>query len=219
MLCVQVAAYIAAPYFTPFMLKKLELGYADYVALLAASFGAKILTLPVLGRFAKEHGARRLLWIAGFGIVPLAAGWTFSTDFTYLLILQVFAGCAWACYELATFLLLYETIPDEERTAVMTLYNMGNALAIVIGSTLGGWLLHGFGETHAAYAWVFAVSSAARLVTLPLLARVRRAAVGDPSVGLQTLTVRPSDGSIDGPILPSLHHREEEALTDSPTTR
>jgi uncharacterized membrane protein YkgB len=52
---------------------------------------------------------------------------------------------------------------------MLTIYNFGNALALVTGSLIGAAVLQGMGETHAAYLWLFAISTAMRVVSVSLL--------------------------------------------------
>ena len=103
------------------------------------------------------------------------------------------------------FLLFFETIDAKERTSVLTVYNVGNALATVVGSLLGWGLLKYLGETQSAYLTLFCVSSVARAVTLLQLARVS-GVFPRYVVPLFTrgLSVSPAIGSIDRPILPSI---------------
>ncbi len=172
LLSVQMAVQIAGPYFTPFMLKQLRFSYATYVTLVAASFIAKAIALPWLGRFAQRFGARRLLWLGGLGIVPISALWLVSQSWPYVLLLQAIGGLVWASYELAMSLLFFESIRADERTSVLTLYNLAHACATVGGALAGAAFLAFFGAHHAAYLALFAISSAARALTLVLLARV-----------------------------------------------
>ena len=172
MLSVQVTAQLAGPFFTPYLLGELKLEYLPYVVILATFFLAKVVTFPWLGRFAHRFGARRLLWIGGLGIIPLAACWLVSASVPYLIAVQAVAGIAWACYELGTFLLTLQIIPDRERTSILTLFNLVNAAAIVTGAATGGAVLRLLGEEKTTYLILFALSSAARLLTLPLLRRV-----------------------------------------------
>jgi len=210
LLSVQVAVHFAAPYFTPYMLKQLHLSYAEYMTLLAASFGAKIVMMPVLGRVSHRFGAHRLLVVGGLGIVPLSLLWLVSDHFGYLLVVQSLAGTFWGAYELATFLLVFETIDEEERTSVLTSFNFANALAMVGGSLVGGTLLHQLGETHGAYMVIFAASTSARLLTVSLLLRIPAEVAHPTPLAVRTVAVRPSAGSFDRPILASLPREGEE---------
>jgi MFS family permease len=208
LLAVAIASNLASPFFTPFMLGPLGLSYVEYVTLIAAAFVAKIVVMPALGKFAQRFGADRLLWIGGIGIIPLAGLWVVSHSFTYLLVLQLVAGCAWGAYELATFLLVFETIRERERTSVLTAFNFANALAVVGGSLAGGALLAMLGAGESAYALVFAVSSVMRGLSLALLARLAPIPVKIVPIAIRALALRPSIGALDRPIVTSLPPEE-----------
>jgi MFS family permease len=113
-------------------------------------------TLTIWGRVAKKTGARSLLWIGGIGIVPLSAGWLLSQHLAWLMMLQIIGGVFWAAYELAFFLLFFESIAEEERTSVLTLYNLLNTMAWVGGSLIGGVILFSF---DSSYGGVYGLTS------------------------------------------------------------
>ncbi len=168
-LAVQVAVQISGPYFSPFMLGQLRISYLDYVSLLATSFVAKILMLPACGRFATRFGVRRLLWVGGIGIIPVSGLWLYAQTFAQLVVLQFVAGAVWAAYELAMFLMFFEAARRDERTSVLTIFNLANAVALALGALIGGGLLKYLGQSREAYLVLFAVSSFARAGTLVFL--------------------------------------------------
>ena len=45
-------------------------------------------------------------------------------------------------------LMFFEAIPQRDRAGVLTLYNFGNAAALVIGSLIGAGILQTLGESH-----------------------------------------------------------------------
>ena len=184
-LAMQFAVQISGPYFTPFMLRQIEFSYFEYAILIGTSFLAKVVALPTWGRIAHRHGAKTLLVIGGIGIVPVAGFWVFSRSYPFLIAVQVLGGVTWAAYELAMFLLFFETIDEEERTSVLTWYNLANAMATAGGSLTGALFLKAFGERIDAYLWLFGISTFGRAATVGLLARVR--------VGRRTPAVEPQD--------------------------
>jgi MFS family permease len=169
--------------------------------------------MPAFGRLAQRVGAQRLLWIGGLGIVPLSAFWLMSTSLPFLLATQVLAGMAWGAYELGTFLLLLDTIRDEERTSVLTTFNLVHAVAIVGGSLAGGLLLKLLAEQQAAYMLLFALSAMGRAATIPMLLKITGTTRPLAAVGIRTLSVRPSAGSIDNPIVTSTQSERRAAAT------
>jgi hypothetical protein len=184
LLAMQAAVHLAAPFFSPFMLGPLDLSYGDFTILTSASFLARIAVLPFIGRIAQRRGTRRILWVGALGTCPLPALWLVSDSFAYLLGLQLLAGTAWSALELATLLSFFESIGQRERASLLTAYNLANALALALGSVAGGLVFRSLDGRPEAYAALFLLSSAARLLSLGLLLRVpeRRARGGVSAV-------------------------------------
>jgi MFS family permease len=206
----QVGVYIAGPFFVPYMLKELKFEYHHYALLIGASYVAKFVTLPWWGRLAHVTGAHRLLWIGAIGLIPLAGGWSISSNYYWLVVLQLLAGAAWGAYELALVLLFFETIPESERTSLLTLYNVANSMALAVGSIIGAAILNGLGVSAISYLWVFAASTLFRALTLVLLRRVPPTTVEAAEVPMRPMTVRLSGESLDAPYLPGLPDQTHE---------
>jgi MFS family permease len=169
--CFVFGTQMAAPYFTPYMLKELGFSYHAFMLVFGTSFLSKAILLPSIGRLASRVGALRLLWLSSLAIVPLALLWLPGRHVAYLCCVQVAAGACWAGYELAVMLVFFEQFDQRERTGVVTVYNLGIAVATVAGAACGGLLLRSLGETWQAYAVVFAVSCVARAAAIPILSR------------------------------------------------
>lgn len=169
LLAMQMAVQVSGPYFNPYMFVQLRLSYWSYVVLVCAAYVAKLAMLPTLGRVAERLGPQRMLWMSGLAIAPLPLLWTFSDDFTWLVLIQCYSGAVWAGHELAMLLLFFRGIPPEKRVAVLTVFNLASAAVYVAGSLVGGVLLSGFGTTRQGYAVLFGASTAARLASMLLL--------------------------------------------------
>ena len=174
--CLAFGAHFSGPYFTPYMLRERGFSYHAFMLVIATQFLAKAVALPALGRLGSRIGSVGLLHVGGLSVIPLAMLWLVSDDVWYLMGVQLVAGVSWAAYELALALLFFEAVPHRERTAVVTAYNLGLAVATVAGAGAGGLLLRACGEDSTAYLTVFVVSSLLRLAAVPLLRRVRVAA-------------------------------------------
>ncbi|MBX9789497.1 MAG: MFS transporter [Pirellulales bacterium] len=168
----QGAVQLSGPYFTPFMLKQMRLSYGLYVLLVGTTYVAKLLAAPWWARLAQRYGAQRLLWIGGAGIVPVAGLWLVSQSFAYLMCVQIVSGVCWAAYELAMLLLLFDSLPEEERISVLTLHNLAASMATAAGSLLGGFFLLVLGQNYEAYLALFGLSSAARAAMLLVMMRL-----------------------------------------------
>ena len=203
LVALQAGVNFAAPYFTPYMLGQLELGYGAYVALVAAAYGARVVTLPLWGRLGHRIGGQRLLWIGAVGIAPTAIPWVLTDHFGVLFAAQVGAGVVWAAFELGSFLALFERLPDGERTSLLALYNLANSAAIAAGSIAGGLVLWNLGRSAETYTFLFAGTVVLRLTALAILPRTpapARVPSAEP-LGARTIAVRPTLGSIERPIL------------------
>jgi len=206
----QLAVNVTSPYFTPYMLNHLSLGYASFVGLTATALVARVAALPVLGSFAERHGAHRLLVAGSVAIVPLPMLWIVSPSLMWLGSVQIAAGFAWAAFELATLLLFFDALDEERRTILLTRYNLANATAIVGGALLGATILHRLGASSTAYATLFTLSSAGRLLALSLLRRVPDLRPIHGAVATRPIAVRPSLGVLERPILAALSRRRAE---------
>ena len=130
-------------------------------------------TAPLLRLHLKLPRLHRLLHLGGLSVIPLASLWLVSANVWFLMGVQFVAGCCWAAYELALALLFFDAVPHRERTAVVTAYNLGIAVATVAGAAAGGLLLEALGEDRTAYYALFVISSLLRVATIPLLRGVR----------------------------------------------
>jgi MFS family permease len=231
LLAVQTAVQISGPYFTPYMLAQERLSYFSYMVLIGISYLGKVIALPLWGRVAHYAGARRLLWIGGTSIVPVAALWlaadlfapwqttlhlTFgslaldchlSAEMAYLGCIQLISGIVWAAYELAMLLMFFEAIPRQDRACVLTFYNFGNAAAQVLGGLIGAAILQLGHETHAAYMAIFGISSLVRLCTVPLLGRTPERAIEITQPATRVIAVSATEGPVERPILTSFSEK------------
>lgn len=205
MLCMTACVQISGPFFAPYMLGGLDLSYTVFAGLLCCSYIGRVAAMPVIGRFAKRYGPGNLLWVGGLGVVPMSAVWLISPSPWFLIFVQLLSGVVWASYEMATMLLLLETIPSNERTSVLTTQTALNAVMIVVGATCGALLFRALGGGVRAYHTLFIASASLRVGTIILLARVHIPAIGrlEPIL-FRTVSIRPQFGGIDRPLLPSM---------------
>jgi MFS family permease len=215
MLAVQLAVWMSAPYFTPFMLTHLKLSYGGFTVLICASLVVKVLCLPMLGRFCRKWGVNRTLWSSGSLIACVPALWILDGGYLYLLILQIVAGAIWAAFELAMLLAFFESIPKHQRLGLLTIFNVANAAAIALGAVVGGAVLSFFESGRGAYYVLFALSTAARLMPLLLLVKMPHLKLRTWFMATRSIAVRPSMGTIERPVLASLPAAVETSPTEA----
>jgi len=154
------------------MKEHLGLAYWQIMLVQFGTFGSKVVFLPMVGRLVRRHGPGRVLWIGAAMTTPAAGFWMLSDQLWYLVLLQVYVGLGWACWETGSFLLVFDTIPEDRRTPIMTIYQLALASVMVLGSVTGGLGLEYFGTGTDGYAAIFLLTCGMRVVTLLLLASI-----------------------------------------------
>ena len=211
---VQGMVQISGPFFTPYMLKHLQMSYMGFATLIATAFIAKIVALATWGKFAKRQGAQWLLLLGGVLIIPLSSLWIVSENFAWLMTVQALSGLAWAAYELGFFLMLFESVPVATRVRLLTIYNLANTSAWCGGALIGGTILSFIGPSSTAYFTLFAISTCGRtLAFIFLLTCCRGASSKIQQHGLKLLRMSAKPVPVQpSPIQPS------PALEASPVT-
>ena len=183
----QFSVAIASPFFTVYMLRDLHFSYLMFMANTAASVLAQFLALNMWGRISDRFGNRLILAATGLIIPLLPALWLFSTNYWYLIVIQVFGGLVWAGFSLSAGNFIYDLVPSPKRATYVAYHNVLMGVGVFFGAVLGGYLgmvlpreLRLGGET---YSWgsvllgVFLISSIARLLValifIPQLREVR----------------------------------------------
>ena len=120
----------------------------------------------MLGGIIQKFGARRVLLIGtagtALGVLMLAV----STNLAWITFVQVYSGVMWAAWELASFLVLLESIKHSERTSMMALYNFTTYFSIAAGSFIGAYVLEFMDTSGSAYVTIFILSGMLRLSVL-----------------------------------------------------
>lgn len=162
----QFGVYFSSAFFNPFMLQELRFSYTTFMIMLAASFIAKIFAQPLTKRIIEKIGPEKTLFIATLGIAPLPLVWTISQNYFYLAWAQALSGFVWGMYELITFIILFNQIPQKERTEALTFFNFAQTIAIIGGSSFAGLLFKVLNGNYQAYMAVFYGSTALRFLSL-----------------------------------------------------
>lgn len=164
----KMGVYFATPFFTPYMLKDLKMNYWVYMLILSASLVGKMGITQLIARYSKGINAEKMLLISSWGIVFIPIFWTFSRSWIYLVPLEVCSGLLWGSFELGLFLTLFDNIPEEEQTSVLTSFNFLHMIAILLGTALGALTFQSLALHPYRYMIVFIFSGALRFFCLPL---------------------------------------------------
>lgn len=173
----QLVVQVAHPFITPYFLQSRGLSYNHYVISMSAIFIAKIAALAPLGSLANRLGAGRVM-VGGVAVMmPIPLLLLHDGGVAYFFAVQFAHGAGWAAFELGNLLLMFERIPETERTSILTKYNLLVYLAMLLGSSMGGGILRFASSSETDFSIVFAASTALRLVALFLAANFVRSAV------------------------------------------
>lgn len=186
--CMQFSVSIASPFFSVYMLRDLEFSYTQYMANTGTSVLLQFLTLARWGRISDVFGNRRVLSVTSLLLPLMPALWLVSTNFFYLLMVQMVSGLVWAGYTLSTGNFLYDLTPADKRPRYLALHNVLAGTGLFAGASLGGYLgtlpvleidMSSLSAVaSSALLGVFAVSAISRLavvlIFMPHIREVRR---------------------------------------------
>jgi predicted MFS family arabinose efflux permease len=197
-------AYVAVPFFTPYMLEELALGYGAYAALTASSILTKALAFALCHALAVRFGQRALMVGSGIlvALVPLA--WVVARSHLALGAAEMLSGVAWAGLEYASFQVLLASAPDRARTEFLALAGAASGLAQLAGGMVGSALLE---RGLMGYADVFALSAVLRARALLVLVWGLWRHVQPKRLfrfALRIISVRPAGGTLGRPVVPSV---------------
>lgn len=214
-----VMVYLASPYFAPFMLDDLHLGYGGFMAASLAVVVFKVVAVPPWGRVVDRRGARPALHVAALLVALAPLPWLWTGNLGWALAAQAFSGVAWAGYDVALFTLLLDSSRSGTRPHVFALQSLFHGGGQLAGGLLGAAFLPFLRDE---YLTLFAVSLGARLLVvlaLPLLVSSVPRPRGAPRRGLAFRFVgwRSAGGVAARPVTWPVDEPEPEALRRDPT--
>jgi MFS family permease len=171
---------IAGPFFNVFLVKDLS---ATASIIGAVAVVGKISALPsqkFFGNLADRWGSGKLMRLMAFIIPFLPISWFFVQAPWQAIPINIVGGILWAGMNLASFNLLLETSPQEQRARYSAMYQIAVALSTAIGATLGGFVADQWG-----IRLVFLLSGIGRLIAAIVLFKFVREIQSQP-IGLIT---------------------------------
>lgn len=163
-----IATSVSSPYFNPYVLKRLQFSYDQYMWLTAVVLVAKIFTFSQLTKNSSGLDPYKIMYYGLIGAALTPASWLVSHNFYYLIVMQIASGACWAAYELGLVLVLLRIVRDSERTRVLSVYNFVSSSMVLIGTLIGGAVLTFIGDDLKTYFLVFGLSTVLRLGCLIL---------------------------------------------------
>ena len=141
---------VASPFFNVYIVTGLHgsstnVGIATGVSALTGLAGQAL-----FGNQSDRRGNRAVLVLTGILIPLLPLAWVLARAPWHVYIINTASGVLWAGYNLASFNMLLELSPLEEREAAVALYQSAVSASAVLGPLVGGLLIATVGY-HAAF--------------------------------------------------------------------
>ncbi|OGL47358.1 MAG: hypothetical protein A2161_10295 [Candidatus Schekmanbacteria bacterium RBG_13_48_7] len=204
--------YIAAPFFTPYMLQDLSLNYKLFTIVSAVTIIIKFILMPVWGGVVDRYGTKKVLSVSGFLMPLIPLLWVFSYNLWYLIIIQAYSGFIWAGFEIAAFNCIFDTTTPQKRVIFIAYYNVLNGVAIFLGALAGGFIVkynHMFwSKYYLVFIISFALRYAASLIFIPKLKEVRQVeSISYGDLLFKVITTMPTKGIVYNLITYGRTHR------------
>jgi MFS family permease len=180
------AVALASPFFTVYMLRDLGFDYFTFAALCAVQAFSTYIAMPYWGRLSDEYGNRAVLRTAGFLVSLVPFLWLPSQRVSYLALVHVFTGFAWAGFDLAAFNYVLDSTTREQRAAYAANVNFASGVAVFAGALIGGFLATAFERTQVLWLVglpaLFFISGLTRSLSVLLIGRAVEEVRVKPSV-------------------------------------
>ncbi|MGE3172725.1 MAG: MFS transporter [Planctomycetota bacterium] len=212
-----LGVYLAAPFFSPYMLEECGLDWDGYMLTLGAVVAVKALTLPLWGRLVDRIGSHRAFRLALLLSATIPIPFLWADELLGLTLAYGWSGLCWGGFEVAAFALVLDSTTRRTRPQVFAAQGLLNGGAQLGGSLAGAALM-----ASGGYGLVFAGSFAARLVVallLPWFVRPMAARQADRGAGmaLRLIGFRPSGGMVHRPVFDESGNPGTPRLSAPPT--
>lgn len=182
-----LSVMIAGPFFSVYMLRDLHFSYLQFMLVSAMAVLVQYLTLHNWGKFGDKFGNRKILVITGLLLPVVPELWLFSSNFYYIMAIQMLAGLSWAGFSLSMGNFIFDSIPPQQRAKSVAIFNVLIAFGTFTGAVVGGWLSKFLPVSISLYGlqfnmtsniqWLFLISGILRLcmslIFLPQIREIR----------------------------------------------
>ena len=157
------AVNLAAPFFTVYMLKRLELDMSFIILLMVLSQIANLIFLQTWGAFSDRFSNKSVLGVSGPLFIICILAWTFTTlpgkhalTIPLLIAIHIFLGISTAGVTLASSNIGLKLAPRGQATAYFAATGVINSLAAAVAPILGGKFVDIFAQYELSWTlrWI-----------------------------------------------------------------
>lgn len=206
-----VTVHFSSPYFNPYMLKRLNLNYLEFMGICSLSYFGRVFMFRLLQKRAKSKHIPVILLFATIGISLSPILWAVSQKYWWIASIEFISGCNWAGFELSTILLYYQKIDDRERTSVITYITLLNTTGMMLGSLLGALFMKILPTGIDPFLTLFAVSSFFRIILVVFAPQVDFKGQIPKIISFnRVMSVRPPFGALTRPVVGKVKKNNKE---------
>jgi MFS family permease len=169
---------LAAPFFSPYMLRELKFSYLTYTIVNSASALATLGFMTYWGTRSDKAGTVKVIKTSMLLIPFVPIAWLISSNVYWIILVQVFSGFAWAGFSLSSTIFIFDASPQNDRTRYIALFNAMMFGGVFLGALVGGVLTPLLPQIkHSQFLTIFLFSGVARMIVgiilLPRVSEVR----------------------------------------------
>ncbi|MDI6732889.1 MAG: MFS transporter [Planctomycetota bacterium] len=139
---INMVVMIAGPFFAVYMLRDLNFSYIQFTIANGMTVLAQFCTMRYWGKLCDRYGNKKILTLCGYLIPFVPIVWLISSDFYWILIVQVFAGLIWGGFSLAASNFIFDAVSPPKRARCVAYNTLFNSIGGFIGAIFGGYLSH-----------------------------------------------------------------------------
>ena len=132
------AAALSGPYFAMYMLNDLRMSYYEYTLVISAVVLVQFAVMRSWGRLSDQFGNRRILGIAGALVSLNPLLWLVSSEFWFVIGIQLYSGLFWSGFNLAAANFVFDAVTPQKRARCFAYQSIINGWFVFLGSALGG---------------------------------------------------------------------------------
>jgi len=198
------AVEIAAPFYTVYMLKDLQINYFWFAVLTTLGAVVRIFAYKYWGRFVDKFGSRKILVVTGFFGCFTPLMWLFVSNVYEIAALKIFDSFVWAGLDMVVFNYLLDVTPANKRPQYVANHNFFTGFGVVFGALTGAMIAESV--QNSSLLWfhglqiVFLTSFLMRIFVLAILPKIREIDVKQSAVVplryvfWQTMAIEPAHG-------------------------
>lgn len=135
-----MSIFISAPFVAGYFLSVRNVGYLNFMWIMASLFAGKVLSTYALKHSSRQYDPHQMLVWGGMLAAPLPMFWPICNTVPSMMFLHFLSGIGWAGWEMGLSLYFFSRIQGEKKIEIVSLYNYVGVLTQVVGTVLGAVL-------------------------------------------------------------------------------